>query len=564
MATLNVLKALIGKEDLNTGEGSFTRLKSDGTTQTMSKIGVQAFNMTIFNVKDYGAVGDGTTDDTAAIQAAVDASEADKTNGGGVVYFPAGTYLISATLTIDEENVQFVGEGRSSIIKAAADLLPMIDVGASSGAQTANAGNVIHNLAIDLNSTNSVGLHWRRWGQLGINDQLWFFNPGDTSIGIWCGEDTAVNSSSLTQEIEMTAINYWSTEVTVAGTGKGTAIRINCNNCKVDASTFTGAATAILAADQRSLSKLSVTRNRIKSNDNGIVIGKFPGFSPILYDNRFESNVTYDINIEGDSSAFPFYNVSIHDSFFSRGGEQNAGGGIKLKNVQGVTLHTLDFKDWVTTSLPTSGSTIVEDGGNVTEFHAFNLNATQNTTTTILPTTLSQLQERFSGTMHIGPSNSTPTQTNAVVFATRSGESYYVVRDGTNSVETILGANSTGGIVGTKTSNDMLLTAANSTRARFKAAGAFVYESIVALDDTGTPAVSGGNTFKTGGTTAITAFDSGVAGQIIFIKAEHSVTITDGAALNLAGAINYAMTADDTLTLIFDGTNWYELARSVN
>lgn len=43
------------------------------------------------NVKDFGAVGDGVTDDTAAIQLAFDE--------GGVIYFPSGTYLISAKLT---------------------------------------------------------------------------------------------------------------------------------------------------------------------------------------------------------------------------------------------------------------------------------------------------------------------------------------------------------------------------------------------------------------------------------------------------------------------------------
>ena len=46
-----------------------------------------------FNVKDpaFGAYGDGTHDDTTAIQAAFDAVAA--TSYGGVVYFPAGTYL---------------------------------------------------------------------------------------------------------------------------------------------------------------------------------------------------------------------------------------------------------------------------------------------------------------------------------------------------------------------------------------------------------------------------------------------------------------------------------------
>lgn len=45
----------------------------------------------VFDVKAYGALGDGTTDDTAAIQSAVDAAQA---AGGGVVWFPKGTYKL--------------------------------------------------------------------------------------------------------------------------------------------------------------------------------------------------------------------------------------------------------------------------------------------------------------------------------------------------------------------------------------------------------------------------------------------------------------------------------------
>ena len=44
----------------------------------------------LFNVRDFGAVGDGTTKDTAAIQKALDACTQ---AGGGTVLLPAGTYL---------------------------------------------------------------------------------------------------------------------------------------------------------------------------------------------------------------------------------------------------------------------------------------------------------------------------------------------------------------------------------------------------------------------------------------------------------------------------------------
>lgn len=48
----------------------------------------------MLNVRDFGAKGDGTTDDTAAIQAALDAAS---TRGISAVLFPTGTYKVSAT-----------------------------------------------------------------------------------------------------------------------------------------------------------------------------------------------------------------------------------------------------------------------------------------------------------------------------------------------------------------------------------------------------------------------------------------------------------------------------------
>lgn len=64
------------------------------------------------SVKDFGARGNGTTDDAHAIQSALDSLSSD---GGGHLHFPAGHYNISRQLT-PRSNVRVFGEGRQSHI----------------------------------------------------------------------------------------------------------------------------------------------------------------------------------------------------------------------------------------------------------------------------------------------------------------------------------------------------------------------------------------------------------------------------------------------------------------
>jgi len=58
----------------------------------------------VYNVKDYGAKGDGATDDTVAIQLTINTCFA---AGGGVVYFPCGTYIISGALQTDIDGLNY-------------------------------------------------------------------------------------------------------------------------------------------------------------------------------------------------------------------------------------------------------------------------------------------------------------------------------------------------------------------------------------------------------------------------------------------------------------------------
>ena len=62
----------------------------------------------IFNVKEFGAKGDGVANDTTAIR---DALAAAGKNGGGIVFLPWGTYRLTNYIVIPERTV-FRGEGR--------------------------------------------------------------------------------------------------------------------------------------------------------------------------------------------------------------------------------------------------------------------------------------------------------------------------------------------------------------------------------------------------------------------------------------------------------------------
>ena len=73
-----------------------------------------------FNVKSgpFGATGDGTTNDTTAIANAIAAAEA---AGGGIVFFPEGTYMCQGISTTDNTNVLLLGTGSGSILKKRAN-----------------------------------------------------------------------------------------------------------------------------------------------------------------------------------------------------------------------------------------------------------------------------------------------------------------------------------------------------------------------------------------------------------------------------------------------------------
>jgi Pectate lyase superfamily protein/Right handed beta helix region len=106
----------------------------------------------IYNVRlpQFGAAGNGTTDDRAAIQAAIDAAELVR----GIVVFPPGQYRITAPLVVDTQGVTLRGAGRNGTLASAAIGTAIVQVTANTDVLQVKAdGITVEDL--QLNGTGS-------------------------------------------------------------------------------------------------------------------------------------------------------------------------------------------------------------------------------------------------------------------------------------------------------------------------------------------------------------------------------------------------------------------------
>ena len=88
--------------------GDVVPIVSGGGTRRVTTENLKEFFNDYANIVDLGAVGDGVTDDSAAIQAAIDAVD----GTGGIVFIPVGNYLCNSTLTIASGQFSIVGESQ--------------------------------------------------------------------------------------------------------------------------------------------------------------------------------------------------------------------------------------------------------------------------------------------------------------------------------------------------------------------------------------------------------------------------------------------------------------------
>lgn len=131
----------------------------------------------VYDVRRYGAKGDGSTNDTTAIQAAIDAALTETTTGsdvfagsgasrirGAIVYFPPGLYRVSSLTTgsyTGHATVHFLGAGRNaSKLKkvSAADTTAILTLttGGTGGDPYDYAHHIVEELGFEGSSSNGT------------------------------------------------------------------------------------------------------------------------------------------------------------------------------------------------------------------------------------------------------------------------------------------------------------------------------------------------------------------------------------------------------------------------
>jgi hypothetical protein len=203
--------------DADGGEGVFEYKPTDTTSSdNTATIVVDAANRrwyratsgNSFNIKWWGAKGDGATDDTAAIQNGL--------NSGHALYFPEGTYLVSAALTADNFVIRGAGRGVTTI-KATATF--PLDNFLLSKANSFTLYSTVSELTLDGNKRAGCCL-WIPQGQGFLADHVVFMNahrqgPSGTGYNVQVGDPV---SKTGCVENHFRACTFWNHYAVYSGT----------------------------------------------------------------------------------------------------------------------------------------------------------------------------------------------------------------------------------------------------------------------------------------------------------------------------------------------------------
>jgi polygalacturonase len=544
----------------------------------------------VVSVKDFGAVGDGVADDTAAIQAACTAAKA-------ITFGPStNSYRITGTIALTS-NTTLLMQGAT--ITQATDQTPILNA----------------------TSTDNVTITGGRF--VGKSEATYTNSPSSLAICITAGNATDLTVTSNKFEnfyYSPLMVNSGGNRIDFSGNnvkGPGSAVLgVNVNYRNTTGATITG-------------TNLRIANNDIYDTAQGIIVGQ--GSSNIVIDGNVIHDIINEHGIYADSGLRNLVisnNVIRNTGVFGTGlkvqcndsfGVQPqciviTGNVINVTGTDGILIDNTTGSPTLTTLDVTISSNSILNAG----AYAIDVRDAQDCTvvgnTLIAPGQSGILWDNCvgllvsdnyvrgsatSGLRDITQSHDVTVKNNVIVncaTANAVGDEFGILLNGgaancviDGNIISDANANMQYGIYHIPALNSTLsitrntVTQATDTGLRLGSTAALreyrgnVWNGTISptYGDPVLPVVasaatitlpSGADVVSVSGTTNITAITAnGHSGRIITLVFQGALTVVRGAGLLVSAALgNFTATSEDTLTLCCDGNTWYEISRSVN
>ena len=601
VASSNIIDGTIVNADINASAGivasklAFTQSGTGAAVRTIdSKL------KDVVSVKDFGAVGDNTANDTVAIQAAITSL-----SSGGTVYFPAGTYKCDGVLTISNANVRLLGVGREGA------KLRFTTIGSNTNAITISANNVtISGLAIqgpqvgtyvvNANGIYGNGTSGTRRSRIRIED-CEIYNFGNYGIELdFCDNTVVCNNyihdigyggfhlrSGITSLIDGNVVdnitpgtsgNMYGITVSHTSTSYNVGLPANekaaTNHFCIGVNITNNEVSRVAweAIDAHGGFEINVSNNRVYATRQGIAVSSssgdatnYAGWSNVIRGNIIDArnkdgttsgyeNLQYGININGYSNATQKNNrrvIVAENIIYGKGIVSSSGSGaIQAYGVERGIISNNIIESWggtgiiaaVASTLSISGNMIggaVSSGDTIRQCIRWHTGAGELTLTgnTHSPGPLNQAAYGFFST------------TATVTYPNGSG--LVLASSGNAFMQASIGFNMSGDYVSTDAGTSFShaqLTVSSTAINISRLAGSVVNVFLSANAPVSVSAITG----------------SGLQGQIVIFSntSANAITFTRSYAY-LSGSANQTLTdANDTIAFLNTGTNtgWVQIS----